>query len=763
MNQTAQGLAALGRGPDTMLVHMAPEEVAGLQALALKHGGTLTINPETGLAEAGFLKSILPMIAGFALGPAGFGMSSAMAGLTVGGITALTSKSLEKGLMAGLGAYGGAGLAEGFANAGTGAMSSAAGAGAPQVAAESIVPQAVAPAVAAPTSAVSAANVAPNLFGGTESEIAKAYGYPVASPLEAAKTVATVTPQISPAELAAQAVREQNAAAFMNEQAQQQAVAKALANKTDLVSAGFDVAKNAPGAFLKKNMLPLGALGIAALSSSDDKKGTPGLSSPGLIRPYTYARTKNKAAFEDVQGDPMSSRERQYFNDQYTAQTPYRAPGPEYMAVGGPVEDMSNNNDMAAYMGQDKFDQGGSVGGYAFDPRTGRYIRPGGATSVGGYTYDPMTGLYTRPGGQGATTVPPREIASGDSDSSGGSDPNQGPKTDWGAILGDPSLTGKDWPDLTPEQQAKAASIVDPYGIGQGIKGLASMFVPGFSLFSALGDAANRMFGKQDPELAKVEDAVPKSVDEILNGVIVGNPIKDGPTVIQDLPPALGPVYSYTGDDSMDFGGPPSGNTSSDTGVGNPGESSPSGGPDGGPSGGSVGADYGGPADGGIGGSPADADPGAGGYSSDPGGGGGADGGGDGGGGGGSDSEARGGLNLNGRYYPPKYAQGGIAALAYGGLGSLGSYSDGGRLLRGPGDGVSDSIPAMIGQKQKARLADGEFVIPARIVSELGNGSTEAGARQLYAMMDRVQKARRKTVGKDKVATNSRAAKLLPA
>jgi hypothetical protein len=55
MNQTAQGLAALGRGPDTMLVHMAPQEVAGLQALALKHGGSLTINPETGLPEAGFL------------------------------------------------------------------------------------------------------------------------------------------------------------------------------------------------------------------------------------------------------------------------------------------------------------------------------------------------------------------------------------------------------------------------------------------------------------------------------------------------------------------------------------------------------------------------------------------------------------------------------------------------------------------------------------------------------------------------------------
>jgi len=101
--------------------------------------------------------------------------------------------------------------------------------------------------------------------------------------------------------------------------------------------------------------------------------------------------------------------------------------------------------------------------------------------------------------------------------------------------------------------------------------------------------------------------------------------------------------------------------------------------------------------------------------------------------------------------------------FAKGGISHLGDYSDGGRLLRGPGDGVSDSIPAVIGKKQPARLADGEFVVPARIVSELGNGSTEAGARKLYAMMDRIQKARGKTVGKGKVAKNSRAERLLPA
>jgi hypothetical protein len=110
-------------------------------------------------------------------------------------------------------------------------------------------------------------------------------------------------------------------------------------------------------------------------------------------------------------------------------------------------------------------------------------------------------------------------------------------------------------------------------------------------------------------------------------------------------------------------------------------------------------------------------------------------------------------------------ALGGIGALAAGGQAgyNLGGYSDGGRLLRGPGDGVSDSIPATIGDKQPARLADGEFVVPARIVSELGNGSTEAGARKLYAMMDRVQRARGKTTGKGKVASDTSADKYLPA
>ena len=103
------------------------------------------------------------------------------------------------------------------------------------------------------------------------------------------------------------------------------------------------------------------------------------------------------------------------------------------------------------------------------------------------------------------------------------------------------------------------------------------------------------------------------------------------------------------------------------------------------------------------------------------------------------------------------HAAGGMMS---GGIANLGGYSDGGRLLKGPGDGMSDSIPAKIGKKQEARLAEGEFVVPADVVSGLGNGSTDAGAKHLYKMMDKVRHARtgRKAQGKQ-----IKAEKYLPA
>ena len=98
---------------------------------------------------------------------------------------------------------------------------------------------------------------------------------------------------------------------------------------------------------------------------------------------------------------------------------------------------------------------------------------------------------------------------------------------------------------------------------------------------------------------------------------------------------------------------------------------------------------------------------------------------------------------------------------ASGGIMSLGGYAAGGnpRLLKGPGDGMSDNIPATIGNKQPARLADGEFVIPADVVSHLGNGSTEAGAKRLHEMMTKVRSAR---TGNSKQGKQINASKYMP-
>ena len=84
------------------------------------------------------------------------------------------------------------------------------------------------------------------------------------------------------------------------------------------------------------------------------------------------------------------------------------------------------------------------------------------------------------------------------------------------------------------------------------------------------------------------------------------------------------------------------------------------------------------------------------------------------------------------KQYPYGYAQGGVANLS-------------GRYLDGAGDGMSDSILANIEGQQEARLADGEFVIPADVVADMGNGSSNAGAERLYAMMDRIRQARHGT------------------
>ena len=110
--------------------------------------------------------------------------------------------------------------------------------------------------------------------------------------------------------------------------------------------------------------------------------------------------------------------------------------------------------------------------------------------------------------------------------------------------------------------------------------------------------------------------------------------------------------------------------------------------------------------------------------------------------------------------YDPKEQR--YTQMAQGGIASPGEYAAGGKLLQGPGDGMSDSIPAVIkGPKpQRAALAQGEFVIPADVVSHLGNGSTDAGAKRLYSMMDKIRMAR---TGTKKQGRQINPAKFMPA
>jgi hypothetical protein len=410
----ANHLSAQGRGPDSTLVHMSPGEVQSLQQIAMAHGGSLSINPETGLPEAGFLKSILPMIAGAGLAMIP-GVGPLMAAGLIGGGTTIATGSLQKGLMAGLGAYGGAGLAGGLMGAGT---------------------------QAAANSAISG-------------NLASTVGEPALAATQAAQA-AQATPLAT--------------------------MGQGLTGLTE--TGGREAFMKSVGG--TKGLLKSGLAAAAPMMMAGNSSQPPGIKPTAPTTPLQYnANPISPTPAPDSPGygnqGQDSGRQRRYFNHQFTPITP-PAPMPLEPITNMPINDV------------------------------------GGGMAAGG---------------------PVEEM-----------------------------------------------SLSNAYAMQNARGGVSDMGIDAFT---------------------------------------------------------------------------------------------------------------------------------------------------------------------------------GMQRMAGGGISHLGDYSDGGRLLKGPGDGVSDDIPAMIGEKQPARLADGEFVIPARIVSELGNGSTEAGARKLYAMMDRIQDNRRKTIGDDNVAVDSKSDRYLPA
>jgi hypothetical protein len=633
---------------------MSNREVAGLNALAHKHGGQLSVNPDTGLPEAGFLDNILPMVAGAGLTYfSGGAINPLMAGGIIGGITALDSKDLTKGLVAGLGAYGGSGMVGGLAGLGAEAayMPGAAG--------------------------------------------------------EAARTAGTE-------------------AAIANGTYQSQ-VGTGLGNFIDQPMTSLSALGG--GSALKGSLPILAGLAPAAAEAFDEEdEDKPPEQHKGYIRKYAL--------------DPVTGQ--------------YKQVG-VYEAGGDPNVDVTAKAGTAGSyggVGQSEYEaaQGMAAGGTAtdseriYDYLMGRGSNPMQFTSASRSRVDYSIPKPPEPITPTTPILDPQYDQYGNRISGGG---------------------GGDGYANSPEGRAEREAQMDKLRETLGEEGYAKRNDWIGELFSAgplfqLGKAAVNYF-KPDPNAyvrVSPEDQfagyypgdtsfrVPSFLKNAVSmepsyyskpGIIdLKNQIPDVTTPIMSPDDSAALAKQYEGyappqdpaqakqaaSDAFDRGSPP-GRLGPDAGA----NAAPPGGPPSGggkPSAPSPTSSYG----------DAKSDIRGGGF-----------------------NDARGGYLQHGRF-DQRMAHGGIANLhQY----NLGSYSDGGRLLKGPGDGVSDDIPATIGNGQPARLADGEFVIPARIVSELGNGSTDAGARELYKMMDRIQAGRRKTVGKDQVAKNSKSARHLPA
>jgi hypothetical protein len=748
---------------------MTPNEVGGLQALAMANGGSLTINPETGLPEAGFLSKILPMVAGALLAPMTAGTSLAFlasspmtTALTVGGLTGLATGSLNKGLMAGLGAFGGAGIGQGLAATGAAAA------------------KAAVPAITAPTAATTSPlfssgagfsgvgnlnaaipNIAANPFTAANASLASTPGAGFAGVGNLNAALPNVAAPIMPAGTAT--IQPIAAAAPVQSVVRLSDAARAMTPMEQLTGGLKAVAAN-PMEGLKSvwaNM-PSGS-GISSAASLADAMRSdykPPKQSKSFIRPYRLERNYEQSGHGDT---GYGTSERRYFDDQFTALDPYEAPGPEYAASGGLMGLASfADGGYTRYTGDDFYGE--------YDPKKDDYYYVPGSSGGQGYfmVRDDARGSAGSTGGKGGSTGP----YGYDYDRASGTfTQKSGPGTGTPKLSTDPRAYNAE--SLAPLYQQYFGRDVDP-------EGLAAYTGRNFSpaQLDEIFKASPEYAARQQQLAAQKKEASYATATQAANMYqdILGRPIDraalDFYTQEQRLTPAdlkktLMSSEEYLTNLTKPFVPPPQVNPQ--TGqvsiagamrtpqqeAARPRDMS----------------DFyammnnqlaqqsqnqtyavGGPVEqmsamNAIGGNemypqsqfqtPAYSNP------------------------------------MVQRPMPTNVIPQGLDALvdrysgeqrmAGGGLSSLGGYSDGGRLLKGPGDGVSDSIPAVIGDRQPARLADGEFVVPARIVSELGNGSTEAGARKLYAMMDRVQKARGKTTGKGKVAKNTKADKFLPA
>jgi len=879
----ADHMASKGRGPDSMLIHMSPREVQGLQALAMKHGGSLTINPETGLPEAGILDKLLPAIIGFALAPLTAGTSLAFLGatpfasaMTVGALQTLRTGDLGKGIQAGLGAYGGAGLQAGLAGAGASALSGEATSlaaneagklageeavrvGMQQGLSEEAINQLRMQAIdeagsatarvatdASPFAKLSAgasqATSSPTAMGQFAKDNFKNIAY-TAAPILADQAVTSKLPTTTtkPGMIRPYSFDPYGGTYTAGTPYEAMPTKAAEGGLMGMADGGYN-----PGQLnFAQRSEPVVRMadggGVVALAAGGDYRSLTKDSSADDIasayKQFTTASGGDTAANQqaaisyltnlgigqDKIGQAYGTYQASPTYTDYTQQnvTDYLTSNKDINIAEETARLNANPllvNQAISQLGSGYLDPTNTTGGsgaqtyfdaftnrgitadelyaanlalnpnYAFDAQTGAaglaalqrafdvakqfdtykygavgktelekdvdFLKnydagkfkgdraqqiediareTGLSLNEAARRYDaaraamkPVTPITTITGGTGTgVTTTPITYKTDGTNAPGGLESVLGlpPGVSGAGITTvNPNGTITTRPDLSLQMK----DVRDTYEKGGGSLGVnKNLFVPKtqdelFARYKNTGGskaALDYLMGKTPysptpyTPTGEIQKPYWESVGRFPENrstkkyVFVDGKYQLNPDYVKPSYVLAGEkAAALTNQDKEPTESPGAGNKWTWNSADKKWEATPIGGE----------TPITGQNDGGGGGE----------------------------------------------------ANGGLMAMASGGMAGqfdLGGYSDGGRLLRGPGDGVSDSIPATIGNKRPARLADGEFVVPARIVSELGNGSTEAGARKLYAMMDRVQKARRGTVGKGKVAKNSRSDKYLPA
>ena len=849
LHQAAQHLASRGRGEDSLLIHMTPKEVSGLQALAQAHGKSLTFNPDTGLPEAGILSSILPMVIGAGLTVASGGALSPLmaAGITGAGYTVATG-SLQKGLMAGLGAYGGGSIGAGIAD--MGATSLAGEAAAPQLATLNNTMAAM-PGVTAdamfmgPTGAsdIAAASAAQTGFGeaanaakmaamqnnygldamgrgfsqlgksggigqltsrlGGDMGALKMAGMAAAPMLFADKAVpqpATTTSSpgmIRPMQFTRRQIpggQQQQGDAFTGERQffDDRLTQLAAYNPTERGYAGGGAVMDVPGYAEGGFAVPEGwaeangqffrinpVAGEQNVMTTSQAAHQFGADNPAQYLPTptpapqnypdappSWATPEDGTGYAQMQQSWLENNHTPYDPGALASQqllasgaNPYRPPPPETDSTGR-VTTYSGPSNVPRWVTPTPSPAPGPA---APPPGAGPTPLPDPITPTPVPQPPPPGGVLPPPPGTptpvpppGSTPVPPPGTPApspgtpvpGTPSPIGGNPapppgpPIGGPSRDlsvtlampWGSAARDYFMQNPDVADgfrnnnfgMSADDFARQhfekfgrnegryfrglsqprVTRANPMNTTKGASRNALEYLAGEAPLAA--PAANQQY--QQPDLSSMSKLLDRTKEEVKPDSFAQSYVDRYPDIYlayQKDPMGMD-INEFVRQHYVNYG-QKEGRVWGDLQSLNQQSGLDGGGGDGpGSGGGDSGA--GGPGEGSAG----------------------------------------------------DLAAGGLAALARGGVPGFAGGGQG-RLLRGPGDGVSDSIPATINGGQPAALADGEFVVPARIVSELGNGSTEAGARQLYAMLDRIQNRRAKTTGKGKVAVDSKAHTVMPA